>query len=53
MKKKIAVVILILLVGSLTAAFSWKGKGSDGLVASGTLEARNINVGSKVGGRIT
>src|SRR5215467_3664958 len=53
MKKKIAVIVAILVVGTFTAAFAWKGKGSEGLIASGTLEARNINVGSKVGGRIT
>ena len=52
MKKKIAVIVAILVVGSLTAGFAWKGKGANELVASGTLEARNINVGSKVGGRI-
>jgi multidrug resistance efflux pump len=53
MKKKIAIIVAILTVGTFTAAFAWKSKDSEGLIASGTLEARNINVGSKVGGRIT
>src|SRR5262249_35281231 len=35
------------------AAFAWRNNGADRLGASGTLEARNINVGSKVGGRIS
>src|SRR5262245_35224404 len=52
MKKKTAIIVAILAAGSLTAAFAWKSQESDGLFASGTLEARNINVGSKVGGRI-
>jgi HlyD family secretion protein len=52
MKKKMIIIAGILIVGGLTAARAWK-KGSDGLVASGTLEARNINVGSKVGGRVS
>ncbi len=53
MKKKIALIAGVLTVGSFTLAFSWKGQRPDPLVASGTLEARNINVGSKVGGRVT
>jgi len=52
MRKKVVAVVAILVVAGLTAAFAWKGKGVDSLVASGTLEARNINVGSKVGGRV-
>jgi multidrug resistance efflux pump len=52
-KKKIAIIALILVVGGLTAAFAWKRKGDGQLLASGTLEARNINVGSKVGGRVS
>src|SRR6185312_3071114 len=42
-----------LMVGSITAAFAWKSRGDKMLTASGTLEARNISIGSKVGGRIT
>jgi membrane fusion protein YbhG len=53
MKKKIAIIVVILAVGGLSAAFVWKGRGDGKLLASGTLEARNINVGSKVGGRVS
>lgn len=52
MKKKIAIIVAVLAVGSLSIAFAWKGRGPQALNASGTLEARNINVGSKVGGRV-
>jgi len=53
MKKKLVVVVALLVVGGLSAAFAWRSKGADGLAASGTLEARNISVGSKVGGRVS
>jgi len=53
MKKRIAVVAGVLMVGSFTAAFAWRRHGDNVLTASGTLEARNISIGSKVGGRIT
>ena len=53
MKQKPAVIVVVLIVGGLSVAFAWKGRGSDSLIASGTLEARNISVGSKVGGRIS
>jgi len=54
MKRKIALVVgfaaaLALPVG----AYSWFHRGHTPLTASGTLEARNINVGSKEGGRVT
>jgi len=52
MKKKL-IIMAVLAAGSLGAAFAWKSRGVDGFAASGTLEARNISVGSKVGGRIT
>src|SRR5215813_3876229 len=52
MKKRVTI-IAILFVAALSAAFAWRGRSDDRLAASGTLEARNINVGSKVGGRIT
>jgi len=52
MKKKVAIIVAVLTAGGLTAAFAWKGRRGDSVVASGTLEARNINVGSKVGGRV-
>src|SRR5262245_44541335 len=54
MKKKLGLIAAILIVGALSAAaFAWKSQKPEQLVASGTLEARNINVGSKVGGRVT
>ena len=52
MKKKVAIIVAVLMVGGLTAAFAWKSRGDESVIASGTLEARNINVGSKVGGRV-
>ncbi len=52
MRKKLALIVAVLGIGSLSLAFAWKSQRSDALVASGTLEARNINVGSKVGGRV-
>jgi membrane fusion protein YbhG len=45
-------VALIVLLGAAFAARSWLSRNHEGLEASGTLEARNINVGSKVGGRV-
>jgi len=53
MRKKLALIIAVLVVGSFSVAFAWKSQRSDVLIASGTLEARNINVGSKVGGRVS
>lgn len=53
MKKKLASIVGVLAIGGLSVAFAWKGRGADSLSASGTLEARNINVGSKVGGRVS
>jgi multidrug resistance efflux pump len=47
----IAVLVIAVIVG--IAAASWFKRNGKELVASGTLEARNIEVGSKVGGRIT
>jgi multidrug resistance efflux pump len=46
-------IVIVLVVAGLGAAFAWKGRGADWLTASGTLEARNISVGSKVGGRVS
>jgi len=51
--KKIAFIIAILTVGGLTVSYARRSRGQETLVASGTLEARNISVGSKVGGRIS
>ena len=53
MKKKIVLIVVVLVVGSFSVAFAWKSQRADELVASGTLEARNISVGSKVGGRVS
>lgn len=53
MKKRLIFVITVITVGSLSVAFAWKGRSAEPLAAAGTLEARNITVGSKVGGRIT
>jgi membrane fusion protein YbhG len=52
MKKKIVILVAVLVVGSISV-YAWKSGRSGQLMASGTLEARNINVGSKVGGRIS
>jgi len=52
MKKKIAVVMAVLVIGGFSAAYAWKNRGNNSLTASGTLEARNISIGSKVGGRV-
>ena len=53
MKKKVAIIAAILIVGSFSAAYAWKSRISESLTASGTLEARNITIGSKVGGRVS
>ena len=53
MKKKLAVIVAGLMLGSMGLGYAWKGRGDNSLVASGTLEARNISIGSKVGGRVT
>ena len=53
MKKKVFIPILVALaLVSIGAAKFWR-RGGDALTASGTLEARNISVGSKVGGRVS
>jgi len=54
MKHKILLVpIFAAAVALPIAADSWFHRGDTHLTASGTLEARNINVGSKEGGRVT
>jgi membrane fusion protein YbhG len=53
MKKKVFIPILIAVVLVSIGARTWWSRGKDSLAASGTLEARNISVGSKVGGRIS
>jgi len=53
MKRKPLIIIVILVAVAATAALAtnWFRR-STGLQGSGTVEARNIRVGSKVGGRI-
>jgi multidrug resistance efflux pump len=53
MKKKMAIVVAVLVLGTISLAFAWMNRDDRELIASGTLEARNISIGSKVGGRIT
>src|ERR1051325_4269492 len=50
-KKAIIAAVAVLLIGA--TAFAWKSRNQEGLVVSGTLEARNIEVGSKIGGRVS
>jgi HlyD family secretion protein len=51
MKRKILIGLAILVVLGI-AAYVWASLRPQPLVASGTVEARDIRVGSKVGGRI-
>ena len=55
MSKKFLVTIgvVLVVVVCVVAAFAMFGRKSDSLTASGTLEARDISVGSKVGGRVS
>ena len=53
MKKKIMGIVAVLVIGGFSAAYAWKSRSTDSLTASGTLEARNISIGSKVGGRVS
>lgn len=50
-KKKAAVLVLLAVTG--LSGYAWKSRRAAETVVSGTLEARNINVGSKVGGRVS
>ena len=52
-KKKMAIVVVVLVLGSISLAFAWMNRDNRSLIASGTLEARNISIGSKVGGRVS
>ena len=53
MKRRAAAVIIAVAVVALSlGTYGFFHRRPAELVASGTLEARNINVGSKVGGRI-
>lgn len=53
--KRIAIIVGLGTAILIFAAFArgWFGRDDAPLTASGTLEARNINVGSKVGGRVS
>ena len=54
MKRKILLVLIFAAAVALpVGAYSWFHHNETPLIASGTLEARNINVGSKEGGRVT
>ncbi|MCU1305497.1 MAG: putative efflux pump rane fusion protein, partial [Acidobacteriaceae bacterium] len=53
MKRKFFIIPVILIVAAVLIAASWFRDKNKDLIASGTLEARNVEVGSKVGGRIT
>lgn len=46
-------IILVLTVAAGLAWYGWHSRLPTPLRASGVLEARNINVGSKIGGRVT
>jgi HlyD family secretion protein len=52
MKKRMVLAAVAIIGVGLLAGFSLNWGRTKALAASGTLEARNINVGSKVGGRI-
>jgi HlyD family secretion protein len=52
MSKKLLILFAALLVTGIYGVYRWQGSASMPLKASGVLEARNINVGSKTGGRI-
>ncbi|PYY01871.1 MAG: hypothetical protein DMG63_02240 [Acidobacteria bacterium] len=51
MKRWVAIVVVLVVVIATIGVRSWWKKG-DTITASGTLEARNVSVGSKVGGRV-
>src|SRR3990172_4127517 len=54
MVRKLVVFLLIVGVIAAVATYPWDVTPHDNaLVAFGTLEARNIDIGSKVGGRVT
>jgi HlyD family secretion protein len=53
MNKKALIAVVIVVAICAVAAYGFLGRRQSGLIASGTLEARNISVGSKVGGRIS
>ena len=52
-RKNLLVLVFAAALVLPLGAYSWFHRGDPPLTASGTLEARNINVGSKEGGRVT
>src|SRR5437870_4381526 len=53
MNKKVLIPVFVLVAVAIAFASGLFRRGDKNISASGTLEARNINVGSKVGGRVT
>jgi multidrug efflux pump subunit AcrA (membrane-fusion protein) len=51
-RKKVLIVLVLLAVAMCVLGFTISKPSSNALEGSGTVEARNIRVGSKVGGRI-
>jgi multidrug efflux pump subunit AcrA (membrane-fusion protein) len=51
-RKRIVVIVLIAAAVAATAIYGGWFRKDDALQGSGTVEARNIRVGSEVGGRI-
>src|SRR5262245_54142990 len=52
MKRKVFIPVVLIMLAVSIWARSWFHR-DNSLTASGTLEARNVSVGSKVGGRVT
>jgi multidrug resistance efflux pump len=46
------IAVLAIVIAASSFSFTWFSRADRELIASGTLEARNINLGSKTGGRI-
>jgi HlyD family secretion protein len=53
MKRAVVIIPIVLIAAVVLIAATWFRGSNKNLAASGTLEARNVEVGSKVGGRIT
>jgi HlyD family secretion protein len=51
-RKRIVATVLIGVGVVVAGAYAWSRRDAGALLASGTIEARNIRVGSKIGGRI-
>src|SRR5499433_1962279 len=51
-KKRVILIVVLLAIAGATALYAAWFHRDQGLQGSGTVEARNIRVGSKVGGRI-